>query len=126
MTPGISGSASTSLPPFMPTRSALNILRGKGCAENAHPLSSYRRHRGKPGRRDSLTTWMSACHLGCSVWRRRKPFDRSEIQIQRDGVLGTSHPLRVTPAMEAGLADHIWTLEELVSLLGCKELKEAA
>jgi len=25
--------------------------------------------------------------------------------------------LRVTPAMEAGLADHIWTVEELVSLL---------
>jgi len=26
--------------------------------------------------------------------------------------------LRVTPAMEAGLADHVWTLEELVSVLG--------
>jgi len=25
--------------------------------------------------------------------------------------------LRVTPAMEAGLADHIWTLEELCGLL---------
>lgn len=25
--------------------------------------------------------------------------------------------LRVTPAMEAGLTDHIWTLEEIVSLL---------
>ena len=25
--------------------------------------------------------------------------------------------LRVTPAMEAGLADHVWSLEELVSLL---------
>ena len=25
--------------------------------------------------------------------------------------------LRVTPAMEAGIADHIWSLEELVSLL---------
>ena len=25
--------------------------------------------------------------------------------------------LRVTPAMEAGLTDHVWTLEELVSLL---------
>jgi hypothetical protein len=24
--------------------------------------------------------------------------------------------LRVTPAMEAGLTDHVWTLEELVSL----------
>jgi hypothetical protein len=26
--------------------------------------------------------------------------------------------LRITPAMEAGLADHIWSLEELVALLG--------
>jgi len=26
--------------------------------------------------------------------------------------------LRVTPAMEAGVADHIWTIEEVVSLLG--------
>jgi len=25
--------------------------------------------------------------------------------------------IRVTPAMEAGLADHVWTLEELVNLL---------
>ncbi len=27
--------------------------------------------------------------------------------------------LRITPAMEAGLADHIWTLSELVGLLEC-------
>lgn len=26
--------------------------------------------------------------------------------------------LRVTPAMESGLAHHVWTLEELVGLLG--------
>jgi IS1 family transposase len=26
--------------------------------------------------------------------------------------------LRVTPAMEAGLTDHVWTLEEIVSLIG--------
>ena len=25
--------------------------------------------------------------------------------------------LRVTPAMEAGITDHVWTLEEIVSLL---------
>jgi hypothetical protein len=25
--------------------------------------------------------------------------------------------LRVTPAMEAGLADHVWTLEELIGLI---------
>lgn len=25
--------------------------------------------------------------------------------------------LRVTPAMEAGLSDHVWTIEEMVKLL---------
>jgi len=30
--------------------------------------------------------------------------------------------LRVTPAMEAGLADHVWEIEELVGLLEAKEL----
>jgi IS1 family transposase len=34
--------------------------------------------------------------------------------------------LRVTPAMEAGLTDHIWSLEELVSLLSDAENKIAA
>jgi hypothetical protein len=27
--------------------------------------------------------------------------------------------LRVTPAMEAGLSDHVWSVEELVRLLEC-------
>jgi hypothetical protein len=26
--------------------------------------------------------------------------------------------LRVTPAMEAGVADHVWSIEEIVALLG--------
>jgi hypothetical protein len=30
--------------------------------------------------------------------------------------------LRVTPAMEAGITDHVWTLEEVASLLEIKEL----
>jgi hypothetical protein len=34
--------------------------------------------------------------------------------------------LRVTPAMEAGLADHIWSLEELVELLKTKALSATA
>jgi IS1 family transposase len=34
--------------------------------------------------------------------------------------------LRVTPAMEAGLADHVWTIEELVSLLESTELAMAS
>jgi hypothetical protein len=28
--------------------------------------------------------------------------------------------LRVTPAMEAGLADYVWTIEELIELLNQK------
>ena len=34
--------------------------------------------------------------------------------------------LRVTPAMEAGLADHIWSLEQLVALLDTNEVCRAA
>jgi len=34
--------------------------------------------------------------------------------------------LRVTPAMEAGIADHVWGLEELVGLLEEGALKSAA
>lgn len=34
--------------------------------------------------------------------------------------------LRVTPTMEAGIADHVWSMEELVSLLESKKLQQAA
>jgi len=34
--------------------------------------------------------------------------------------------LRVTPAMEAGLADHVWSLEELVGLLEAKAIAATA
>ena len=27
--------------------------------------------------------------------------------------------LRITPAMEAGVSDHVWTLDELIGLLDC-------
>jgi hypothetical protein len=30
--------------------------------------------------------------------------------------------LRATPAMEAGLADHVWSVEELVQVLESREL----
>jgi IS1 family transposase len=33
--------------------------------------------------------------------------------------------LRVTPAMEAGLVDHVWTVEELVGVLEAREAKAA-
>ena len=32
--------------------------------------------------------------------------------------------LRVTPAMEAGLSDHVWSLEELVNLMPTAESKK--
>ena len=32
--------------------------------------------------------------------------------------------LRVTPAMEAGIADHVWSIEELIALLDAKEFTE--
>lgn len=28
-----------------------------------------------------------------------------------------AHTLRVTPAMEAGIADHVWSIEEIAALL---------
>ena len=34
--------------------------------------------------------------------------------------------LRVTPAMEAGIADHVWSMEELVALLDENEVTKAA
>jgi IS1 family transposase len=34
--------------------------------------------------------------------------------------------LRVTPAMEAGIADHVWSFEELVALLDANALTQAA
>ena len=34
--------------------------------------------------------------------------------------------LRVTPAMQAGLTDHLWNLEELVGLLECNSHEAVA
>lgn len=39
---------------------------------------------------------------------------------------GRVHPtLRVTPAMEAGVSDHVWTIEEMVGLLEETEAKQS-
>jgi hypothetical protein len=32
---------------------------------------------------------------------------------------GIHRTLRVTPATEAGITDHVWTLEEIAELIGC-------
>lgn len=34
--------------------------------------------------------------------------------------------LKVTPAMEAGISDHVWSLEEVVALLEAEEKRAAA
>lgn len=34
--------------------------------------------------------------------------------------------LRVTPAMQAGIADHVWSLSEIVALLDADEARQAA
>ena len=34
--------------------------------------------------------------------------------------------LRVTPAMQAGLSDHVWSLGEIVGLLDAEEARTAA
>jgi hypothetical protein len=34
--------------------------------------------------------------------------------------------LRITPAMEAGIAGHVWSIEELVGLLDAESSKRAA
>jgi IS1 family transposase len=36
------------------------------------------------------------------------------------------HTLRVTPAMEAGIANHVWELEEVIALLGVNAVEKAA
>jgi hypothetical protein len=35
-------------------------------------------------------------------------------------------PLRVTPAMEAGVANHVWSIEEVIGLLTTQEQRIAA
>jgi hypothetical protein len=39
---------------------------------------------------------------------------------------GVHQTLRVTPAMEAGMADHAWIIEELIGLLGVAKNEKAA
>jgi len=34
--------------------------------------------------------------------------------------------LRVTPAMEAGVSDHVWTIDEVVAMMDIREGREAA
>lgn len=44
---------------------------------------------------------------GRTVWK----------DFHRDGARRIHQTLRVTPAMEAGVADHVWPLDEIIGLL---------
>jgi hypothetical protein len=44
--------------------------------------------------------------------------------VPRDGRVHQS--LRITPAMAAGVTDHVWTLDEVIGLLEAAERKVAA
>ena len=39
------------------------------------------------------------------------------LHFMYDNFAKMHHTLRVTPAMEAGIADHVWTVEEIAGLL---------
>jgi hypothetical protein len=54
-------------------------------------------------------------HAGGSIARRRRgPFG----YFMYYNFARVHLTLRVTPAMEAGIADHVWSIEEIVALLG--------
>jgi len=43
--------------------------------------------------------------------------ERNNLMIMHYNFCRIHQSLRVTPAMEAGVADHVWTLEEIIALL---------
>lgn len=45
-----------------------------------------------------------------------KALPPAQLSLSFDNFGRIHQTLRVTPAMEAGLADHVWTLEEIVAL----------
>jgi hypothetical protein len=45
------------------------------------------------------------------------PFQQSIIKIALSNFARIHKALRVTPAMEAKIADHVWTIEEILALL---------
>jgi len=52
--------------------------------------------------------------------------ERQNLNLRMGNFCRIHQTLRVTPAMEAGLTDHVWSLEELVGLLESAEAKAAA
>ena len=60
------------------------------------------------------------------TWRMNKLTTANRAQIMSALVEGNSQTLRVTPAMESGIADHVWSIEEIVELLDSDVLRSVA
>lgn len=50
--------------------------------------------------------------------RRRRHAHAVALHFMHYNFAKVHQTLRVTPAMEAGVTDHVWTIEEVVALLG--------
>lgn len=116
----------------------LNLLRDLGCAAAA---DRHRNVRRLPVRRlqcDEIWAFVGAKARNASIEKRQEGWGDVWTWTAIDVVTHThghavalyfmhcNHvrlhkTLRVTPAMEAGLADHVWSLEELVSLVNQTE-----
>ena len=62
-------------------------------------------------------------HSGCLTGWVKTDAERATLILAATIVHQT---LRVTPAMEAGLSNHVWSIEELVDLLEQGSSKQAA
>lgn len=89
---------------------------------------------GDPDRRQISTSYLERSNLTMPMGKRRytrltyafsKKVTNHEamtsLHFTYYNLCRVHQTLRVTPAMEAGIADHVWTVEELVGILEAKE-----
>src|SRR5205823_2435943 len=94
---------------------------------------------GDPDRRHVSTSYVERQNLTIRVGMRRftrltNGFSKKAENLAHNLALHYMHynfcrvhqTLRVTPAMEAGIADHVWEIEELIALLDAKEAQKPA
>lgn len=62
--------------------------------------------------------------LKTSVRPTNSPFNVTNFQLLAYNFGRVHKSLRVTPAMQAGIADHVWTIEEIVNLVTEPEAKK--
>lgn len=94
---------------------------------------------GRPKQRDISTSFVERQNLTMRMQMRRftRLTNAFSKKIQNLGYAVALHfmhynfcrvhqTLRVTPVMEAGIADHVWEIDEIVALLDSRTAKEAA